>query len=157
MKLVKVKKSFYEECKKRGLEKELLFNEGGRPCVLIVRLPYKGKRHDFVVPLRSNISHTIPKQQYFSLPPNPNTQKGHAHGIHYIKLFPITKKYIDKYAIDKDKYKVMIKSIIDANEAKIVDSCKQYLQEYEKGHANPYTPDIDAIIMMLEDKECLNK
>lgn len=157
MKLVKVKKSFYDECKRHGVEKELLLNEGGRPCVLVVRLPYKGKRRDFVVPLRSNISRAIPKQQYFSLPPNSNTQKGHVHGIHYIKLFPITKNYIDKYAIDKDKHKVMIKSIIDANETKIVNACKQYLLEYENGNRSPYTPNIDGIIMMLEENECLNK
>lgn len=151
VKLVKVKKSFYDECKKHGVEKELLLNEGGRPCVLIVRLPYGGRKRDFVVPLRSNISGTVPRNQYFSLPPNSNTQTGNSHGIHYIKLFPITTKYIDKYAIDKDAYKVMIKSIIDANESAIVKACKRYLVDYEKGNRNPYTPNIDGIIMMLED------
>jgi len=36
--LVKVGEQFYQECKKHGTDKELLFNKSGRPCVLIVKL-----------------------------------------------------------------------------------------------------------------------
>lgn len=69
------------------------------PSVLIVRLKYKGNFHKFVVPLRSNISPTTPKNQYMSLPPNSKTKPHHSHGIHYIKIFPITDKYVQSYLI----------------------------------------------------------
>ena len=43
MQLVKVGTQFFEECKKRGTDKELLYNKSGRPCVLVLKLKYKGK------------------------------------------------------------------------------------------------------------------
>ncbi len=52
----------------------MLFNKSGRPCVLIVKLKYKGEKHQFVVPLRSNIPANVPKDQYFSLPRNSTTK-----------------------------------------------------------------------------------
>ena len=66
MKLVKISNKFFNDCKKNNIHKELMFNEDGRPSVLIVRLKYKGNFHKFVVPLRSNISPTTPKNQYMS-------------------------------------------------------------------------------------------
>lgn len=72
--LVKVKESFYNLCSQNSVDEELLFNECGRPCVLLVKLTYKGKDRDFVVPLRSNISARTPARQYLSLPPNPTTR-----------------------------------------------------------------------------------
>lgn len=94
MQLVKVGTQFYQECKIRGTDKELLFNKNGRPCVLIIKLKYKGQNRKFVVPLRSNITSDTPKDQYFPLPPNSSTKAGNRHGVHYIKLFPIDSKYI---------------------------------------------------------------
>ena len=38
MRLVKISDSFFGECKKRGTESELLYNENGRPSVLLVHL-----------------------------------------------------------------------------------------------------------------------
>lgn len=149
MQLVKVKQDFYDECKVHHTEKELMFNECGRPCVLIIQLKYKGNLHKFVVPLRSNISGKAPKWQYFSLPPNPDTKPGNSHGIHYIKLFPIKDKYIDTYMIDKDAYKLMVKKKIDDNEADIVKACQNYLQQIELGDKHPMTPDIDGILSWL--------
>lgn len=58
---------------------------------MVVRLRFRGKRRDFAVPLRSNIAPNVPKDQYFALPPRPTTRPGCRHGIHYIKMFPITK------------------------------------------------------------------
>jgi hypothetical protein len=72
MKLVKVNNEFYKKCMNKGTTEELMFNEQGRPCVLIVRLKYKNKKREFIVPLRSNISASAPEWQYFSLPPNNN-------------------------------------------------------------------------------------
>lgn len=105
MRLVKVKQKFYDECKAHNTNEELMFNECGRPCVLIIQLEYKGVQQKFVVPLRSNISGKTPKWQYFSLPPNSDTKQGNSHGIHYIKLFPIKDEYIDTYLINNDLYK----------------------------------------------------
>ena len=149
MQLVKVKQSFYNECKIHNTDSELMFNECGRPCVLIIQLKYKGVLQKFVVPLRSNISGKTPSSQYFSLPPNPDTKPGNSHGIHYIKLFPIKDKYIDNYLISGDSFKIMIKRIIDKNEPTIVKACKDYLSEVEKGNKHYMTPDIDGILSWL--------
>lgn len=67
MRLVKVKQSFYELIKKNHVDEEIVFNECGSPCVLIMDLEYKGLLRKFVVPLRSNISTKTPHNQYFPL------------------------------------------------------------------------------------------
>ena len=149
MQLVKVGKQFYQECKKNGTDKELLFNKNGRPCVLLLKLKYKGKKYKFVVPLRSNIASNVPKDQYFSLPPNSATKAGNVHGVHYIKLFPIDSKYIQKYRIENNAYMQNIKSILDKNEKNIIIACQNYLYECEKGKRNTLTPDIDGILSWL--------
>ena len=41
MQLVKVGDQFYQECKKWGMDQEMLFNKSGRPCVLIMKLKTK--------------------------------------------------------------------------------------------------------------------
>ena len=46
MQLVKVKTEFFEECKKQGTDSEILFNEAGRPCVLLIKMKYKGEYKD---------------------------------------------------------------------------------------------------------------
>lgn len=149
MRLVKVKQNFYNECKKHNTDEELMFNECGRPCVLIVQLKYKGKLQKFVVPLRSNISGKTPKKQYCSLPPNADTRSGNSHGIHYIKLFPIKDQYIDTYLIKNDPYKIMIKGIIDKKEPEIIKACKEYLEKVEAGNKHSMTPNIDGILSWL--------
>lgn len=149
MQLVKVGEQFYQECKKHGTDKELLFNKRGRPCVLIVKLKYKGQNHKFVVPLRSNIAANSPKNQYFALPPNPATRPGNRHGVHYIKLFPIDSKYIQKYRIENNTYMKQVKSILDKNEKDIIMACQSYLHECEQGKMNLMTPDIDGILSWL--------
>ena len=65
-----------------------------RPYVLVVRLKYKDACYDFAVPIRSNIPASAPKDQYFSLPPRPQTRSKNRHGLHYIKMFPVTKQEI---------------------------------------------------------------
>lgn len=45
-----------------------------RPYVLVVRLKYKDACYDFAVPIRSNIPASAPKDQYFALPPRPQTR-----------------------------------------------------------------------------------
>lgn len=152
MQLVKVGNQFYEECKKRGTDKELLFNKSGRPCVLILKLKYKGQKQKFVVPLRSNIASNTPKEQYFPLPPNPATKAGNRHGVHYIKLFPIDSKYIQKYRIENNAYMQQIKTILDKNKKEIIMACQNYLKECEQGKKHLMTPDIDGIMSWMKEE-----
>lgn len=149
MRLVKVKKSFYQLCQNHGVDNELLFNERGRPCVLLLKLHYKNNRYDFVAPLRSNISPKTPRKHYFSLPPNPNTKPYHKHGVHYTKLFPIDKKYIESYNVNGDAYYKNILCILSKNESTIVKSCQDYLKSFEGGNKCYVTPDIDGILTLL--------
>lgn len=153
MKLVKVKQEFFDLCEKNGLDEQLMKTKNGRPGVLIIQLTYKGKKQDFVVPMRSNIPRGVPASEYKSLPPNKNTKSGCHHGIHYIKLFPIRKKYIDKYNIDQSSYLLKVKAIIDRDTKEIVDACQNYLNSYEAGERHRFSPDIDGIIALLESLE----
>lgn len=150
MKLVKVSNEFFNICKKYNVAKELLYNEDGRPSVLIMKLKYKERYHKFIVPLRSNISPKTPKNQYMSLPPNSKTKPHHSHGIHYIKLFPIKDEYVQTYVVSS-KFDLMIKKIISDNERNIIQACQNYLQKCEEGNKHYMTPDIDGIVGMLED------
>ena len=52
-------------------DRELMLKHN-RPCIVVVRLRFRGKRRDFAVPLRSNIAPNVPKNQYFALPPRPS-------------------------------------------------------------------------------------
>lgn len=148
MKLVKVNQAFYDLCEKNNVDAELMKNEAGRPCVLLVQLLYKGIMRDFVVPLRSNISSTAPKEQFLSLPPNPNTKPKHKHGVHYIKLFPIDKIFVDKYHTSGTYYDKVL-SILERKESIIIENIKSYLSECENGNKHPMTPNIDGIINMI--------
>lgn len=150
MKLVKVKQSFYDLIRENHADEEIVFNECGRPCVLIVDLEYRGLLRKFVVPLRSNISSITPRNQYFPLPPNRNTRDGNHHGVHYIKLFPIENRYIDRYRVNGEFYE-MIVTILSKNESKIVSDCQNYLKECETGNKHFMTPNIDGIISVLEN------
>ena len=69
--------------------------------------------------------------------------------MHYIKLFPIDSKYIQKYRIENNAYMQQVKSILDKNEKDIITACQNYLYECEQGKKNPMTPDIDGIMSWL--------
>lgn len=154
MNLVKVQGEFFELCKKAGADpyNQLLHNEAGRPCVLIVKLKYKGKLRSFVVPMKSNITANTDRNTFFPLPPNSKTKNGNFHGIYYVKLFPIHKKYIQKYLIAGNVFLESIKDLIGEpkNEKIIIDACQSYLNEYESGNKNKYTPEIDLILDQID-------
>ena len=61
-------------------------------------------------------------------------------------MFPIDKKYIDNYLIDKSTYMVQVKAIIDRKENEIVKKCRDYLSQCEVGKKHLMTPDIDGIL-----------
>lgn len=150
MRIVKVKQLFFEEYRKYNDDNQLLESDNGRPCVLILKLKYKGKRQNFVVPLRSNISKNAPKSHFFKLPPTSRTKTGKVAGISYIKLFPITKQYIDKFVVFPGSHMELVKTIIDQHEKEIVDECQNYLKNYELGLKSSLTPDIDNILSWLD-------
>ena len=41
IRLVKVKQEFYSLCQEHNVDEELLFNEAGRPCVLLIRMNFE--------------------------------------------------------------------------------------------------------------------
>lgn len=152
MKLVKVKQSFFDLCEQNNVADQLMKTKNGRPGVLIVKLTYRGKNRDFIVPLRSNIPPTAEAWEYKKLPPNKDTKPRCRHGIHYIKMFPIKKGYIDKYNIDNNIYLLTIKNIIDKSTKEIVDACQNYLNDYEAGNKHKFSVNIDGIIKVLDDR-----
>ena len=146
MKIVSIKESLLEKYKQADPE---MLDKRGRPCLLVMRLRYKGKKRMFAVPFRSNIAGSVPKSQYFSLPPRPTTRSGNRHGLHYIKMFPIEKCFLERYRIDEPHSLLCMKKISD-NEKRIVDDCQSYLEKYEKGERPPFSTAIDDLIATLE-------
>ena len=145
MKLVTIKSS---ALKQYTTDPEML-HKAKRPCVLIIRLKYKGRRYDFAVPLRSNIHPSSPKDEYFPLPPRKTTKPKHRHGIHYIKMFPVKKDVLLVYRYKGNAEAERIKAVIDKNEKAIVAECQAYLTRYEHGDRPAYSTDIDLLISML--------
>ncbi len=120
-----------------------------RPYVLVIRLKYKNTDYDFAVPIRSNIPASAPKNQYFALPPRPQTKPKNRHGLHYIKMFPVSKKYLVRYRTDGNIFATLIKNIIDKNSKQIVTECQRYLDLYSEGIKPQYSTDIDFLIEQL--------
>lgn len=149
MKLVTISETLL---KKYAIDDEML-HKSGRPCVLIVRLIYKGKRQDFAVPLRSNIPAKAPKNQYFSLPPRYQTKPHNHHGLHYIKMFPISRKYLNQYRTNGNSFATIIKSILAKNQSVIVSECQSYLSKCEHGERPEFSTNIDLLLSVLRDME----
>lgn len=120
-----------------------------RPYVLVIRLKYKNTDYDFAVPIRSNIPASAPKNQYFALPPRPQTKPKNRHGLHYIKMFPVSKKYLVRYRTNGNIFATLIKNIIDKNSKQIVAECQRYLDLYSEGIKPQYSTDIDYLIEQL--------
>ena len=73
----------------------------------------------------------------------------HSHGIHYIKLFPVIDKYVQKYLIEGNTYWALIQKIVNDKEDVIVRACQEYLEQCEKTGKHPMTPDIDGILSWI--------
>lgn len=134
--------------KKYSCDTEILL-KSKRPYVLVIRLIYKEHFHSFAVPIRSNISPSTPKQQYFPLPPRTTTKPHHHHGIHYIKMFPVTKPYLVRYRVEGNSFASLIQNIIDNNSKHIISECQQYLNDYAAGNHPAYSTDIDYLLTRL--------
>ena len=111
------------------------------PCIVVVRLRFRGKRRDFAVPLRSNIVPNVPKDQYFALPPRPTTRPGCRHGIHYIKMFPIAKAYQRRFRTEGSAYYETLQRIIDGNTKRTASSARRTstATSAREGPASPST------------------
>ena len=126
-----------------------ILQKSTRPYVLVIRLKYKGLNYDFAVPIRLNIPASAPKNQYFALPPRPQTRPKNRHGLHYIKMFPVTKQYLVRYRTEGNNFAMLIQTIIDKNSKQIVDECQRYLDLYSQGITPAYSTDIDYLIEQL--------
>lgn len=132
-------------------DKEVL-KKSGRPYVVVLRLKYKELNYDFAVPIRSNIPAAAPKDQYFALPPRPTTKPGNRHGLHYIKMFPITKNYQVRYRTDGNRFAILVQQIVDKNTKQIVTECQRYLDDYAAGKHPAFSTDIDFLLSILYPK-----
>ena len=117
--------------------------------MLVIRLKYKDINYDFAVPIRSNIPASAPKDQYFALPPRPQTRPKNPHGLHYIKMFPVTKQYLIRYRIEGNNFATLIQNVINKNSKQIVDECQRYLDLYGQDIKPAYSTDIDYLIERL--------
>ena len=150
MKLVSISKALL---KLYNDDKEVLHKDG-RPYVLILRLTYRGMWQDFAIPMRSNIPANAQKEEYFALPPRPQTRKGNRHGLHYTKMFPVSKKYLQKYHIEGNEFAILIKQIIEKNAKKIIAQCQAYLTNYEHGKHPLYSTSLDLLLEKLHEADC---
>lgn len=135
--------------KYREQDKEVM-QEHDRPYMLLLRLKYKGKRVHFAVPLRSNISPSTPIEQYFPLPNRRTTKTRCHHGLHYIKMIPIKKQYVQKYHTQGDVFSRFIEAYIRQHEREIVERCQNYLDSYSSSERNLFSTDIDNLLVMLD-------
>jgi len=125
-----------------------------RPFLLLLTLLYKGKERMFALPFRSNIQvNKNTRGTYFALPRRHTTKTGHAHGLHYTKIFPIMKGYYDRYHIPDTEYDHMVKGYIQRNIKTIINEAQQYLIAYENGVRYRYCTDIDRMIEALDAYE----
>lgn len=145
MRLVTIDASLFELYK----EDPEILDKIKRPYVLVLRLKYRGIPCDFAVPLRSNISASAPKNQYFPLPTRATTRSQRRHGLHYIKMFPVTKAYFRRYRTEGNAYAMLIQRIINDNVKRIVSECQAYLDAYAQGHWPKYSTDIDYLFAQL--------
>jgi hypothetical protein len=146
MRLVTINKAMLKGYAK---DSEML-QKADRPCALVLKLIYRGHRYDFAIPMRSNISGSAPKNQYFPLPPRSTTRSGNRHGLHYLKMFPVRRSWLLPFHTENNVYAAMIKAIIDKNEKRIVAACQAYLDRYSSGDIPQFSTDIDFLISQME-------
>lgn len=147
MKLVTINPTLFGQYKK---DPEFL-RKAKRPCVLVVRLKYKGQHYHFAVPFRSNIPAASQKRDYFPLPPRSTTRPGNRHGLHYIKMFPVMKKQLQKYHTSGNKDATMYKKIINKNRKQIIKECQAYLDLYGRNGKTKFATDIDFLLSIMEN------
>ena len=158
MRLVTIKQEFFDifDFPTEIMSKDS--NGHDRPFLMVLSLNYKNTKQSFALPFRSNIQVTpSTKGLYFSLPRRHTTKDKHAHGLHYIKIFPIDKKYCDKYIIPNKKYDLMLMNYVKKNLKEIIEGAQEYLRKYESGERFTYCTDIDRMLTALNEYELENQ
>ena len=154
IKLVAIKKEFFDIF---DFKTEFMLNAHNakdRPCLIILKLSYKGKKHSFALPFRSNIQvNKNTEGTYFPLPKRSTTKDNHAHGLHYIKMFPIDLKYCNKYVPPETKYDDKLIEFIEKNINKIIEGSKKYLSKYENDERENFCTDIDRLLEAINKYE----
>ena len=146
MKLVTIGKKHLKHYTK---DKEMM-QKAGRPCVIIAKLKYKGRKRDFAIPIRSNISPSAPKNEYHALPTRYTTKDTYRHGIHYIKMFPVKRGMYDIYHTEGNMFASIIKSYIEKDKKSIIQEAQDYLIRYENGDKPQFSTDLDMLIDICE-------
>lgn len=147
IKIVTIQDSFFKLI--QGVDSELLLIKkemNRRPCLILVKVKYKGRKYTFALPFRSNIPRSAEKCTYFALPNRNSTKTGNHHGIHYTKAFPIDPKYLIPYKMNGDFYGEFILAYIEKHLNEIIVSFKDYLTKYENGQYHKFHVDIDQLI-----------
>ena len=158
MKLVTIKKEFIDIF---DFSMEIMYkdsNKHNRPFLMVLNLKYKSKKRTFALPFRSNIQvNKNTKGTYFPLPRRHSTKDKHTHGLHYIKILPISKQYCNKFVVPDDSYNKMLMEYINKNTFKIVQGTQNYLIDYENGIRHKFCTDIDRMIYAIEQYENTKK
>lgn len=154
LKVVNIKKEFFNIF---DFPTEIMTDEdsyNNRPFLLILSLRYKGKKQPFAIPFRSNIQvNKLTKGLYFPLPRRYTTRSHHAHGLHYIKIFPVLTKYCDKFVMNESEYTAKLMRHIGKNISKIVGQAQEYLRKYEEGFRVSYCTDIDRLLHAINNHD----
>lgn len=146
MRIVSISNDLFNDCTKPN---ELLDNTNRRPYVLILKLNYNGKNYDFAIPFRSNIAGSVPNDLVFSLPPTSQTKTGNKAGLHLIKMFPVDKKYFEKFHISPGSAYDLNQKIIQRKIKALIEKCQNYLNRKASGEIIPFSVDIDLVISDL--------
>lgn len=143
-----------------NIDKEIMINhtetgvEKDRLNALLVRMKYKDKNREFVVPL----SHAIKtdknhSQTYFPLD-NFDTKNRRVGGLFFKKCLPVNKNVYEVVKIRKPHY-ISLAKLINAKEKEIINSFKIYLSEYvskqNAGKTFNFSTDIDKILQFLDE------
>lgn len=147
MKFASISDEFFKIC----YDKEMMDNSNRRPYLVVLRLKYNGQRQDFAIPFRSNIPKATPREQYFPLPPRKSTKENRKHGLHFIKMFPIRKEYLQKFHTDKDPYYQMLTDYVNKRTKQIINEAQEYLSKLESGLRMNFATDIQAMILTLQE------
>lgn len=150
MKIVSISQDFFDLV---DGDRELMLKHK-RPCIVVVRLRFRGKRRDFAVPLRSNIAPQRAQRPILctATPPHDAPRLPPRHPLH-IKMFPITKAYQRRFRTEGSAYYETLQRIIDGNTKRIVSECQAYLDRYEREGMPRFAVDIDRIVGLLEGEK----
>ncbi|MEG0092664.1 MAG: hypothetical protein RR945_01275 [Erysipelotrichaceae bacterium] len=151
IKVVTIRQSFYKLFSEEDEIMQKIGQEAKeRPCLILVKMKYKGIKYTFAIPFRSNIGNA-PKETYFPLPNRTTTRDGRKHGLHYSKMFPIIENYLMRYEMGGDFQEELVLAHIEKNIKQIFTEASDYLKKYEEGRRELFCVDIDSVLDELID------